>query len=52
MLEYLQQPYPLDRNPRLEFLALGGIGGFVAGFLIIFQPFGTYEYQGPNKTLF
>ncbi len=52
MLDYLQQPYPLERNPRLEFLALCGIGGFVAGFLIIFQPFGTYEYRGPNKTLF
>ena len=43
MLEYLRQPYPLARNPLLEFLALCGIGAFVAAFLIIFQPFGTYE---------
>ena len=52
MLEYLRQPYPLARNPLLEFLALCGIGAFVAAFLIIFQPFGTYEYRDPNENLF
>jgi len=51
MLDYLQQPYPVERNPGLEFLALCGIGVFVAGFLIVFQPFGTYEYRDPNENL-
>jgi hypothetical protein len=48
---FLQRPFPLPESGRrrLVFIILASL--FVALFLIVFQPFGTYEWQHPNKQL-
>ena len=53
MFRFLTQPYPRDeRNLRRWLLTSAGVGLFVALFLIVFQPFGSNEWDDPRKPLF
>jgi LytTr DNA-binding domain len=53
MLKILSQPYPYpQQTPFRRFLQCLLEGVFIAGFLILFQPFGTAEWHDANKTLF
>ncbi len=53
MLKILSQPYPYPQQTPLRRLLQCLLEGvFIAGFLIVFQPFGTTEWQNPNKNLF
>jgi hypothetical protein len=50
MFQFLVQPYPREpRNLRRWLLTSAGAGLFVALFLIIFQPFGSAEWNDPRK---
>ncbi len=52
LLRYLQLPYPYYYSfTRSLFVAIGS-GLFVFLFLIIFQPFGTYNFGHPYKIAF
>ncbi len=52
MLKFLSEPYPLGGESRKDFLYALATGGFIAFFLIVFQPFGTYSFRMPYKNLF
>ncbi len=53
MFRFLTQPYPHDHeSPRRWLLTSAGAGLFVALFLIIFQPFGSTQWNDPRKPLF
>lgn len=52
MTEFLFSPYPLTKSTASTFSFIIGSGVFVALFLIIFQPFGTREFQSETKYLF
>ncbi len=53
MFKILSQPYPYpQQTPLRRFLQCLLEGVFVAGFLIVFQPFGTIYWQNEHKTLF
>jgi len=49
---FFYQPYPLFKSWRIQILRIALVSGFVALFLIIFQPFGTENVQMPYKNLF
>ena len=50
MFRFLAQPYPREqRNPRRWLLTSAGAGFFVALFLLVFQPFGTAQWNEPSK---
>ncbi len=50
MFRFLNQPYPRDKqNLRRWLLTSAGAGLFVALFLIVFQPFGSAEWNDPRK---
>lgn len=53
MLKILSQPYPHGAytTQRLLITALGA-GVFVALFLILFQPFGSQQWESPFKSLY
>lgn len=51
LLKILNEPYPEPQSDRVDLLSLLGVGGFVAGFLIIFQPFGIGNSDFPYKNL-
>lgn len=51
-MNFLRTPYPLYRAGKVWVVLSLLSGVFIAFFLIIFQPFGTYNFQHPNKTLF
>ena len=53
MLDFLRQPYPNSRSaPRRSLLFALGAGLFVAGFLILFRPFGTPAAHVPGLNAF
>lgn len=52
LIHLLNARYPLARNRAAEAVFILGTGAFVAGFLIIFQPFGTDAFQSETKYLF
>jgi len=52
MIEFLASPYPLTKSTASTLLFALGTGAFVAFFLIVFQPFGTREFQSETKYLF
>lgn len=53
VLNFLKSPYPtLDQRISRSLLNSILIGGFVAGFLIVFKPFGTAESEMANLNLF
>lgn len=52
VLHFLTAPYPLRTSFASSFAFSLGTGVFVAGFLIVFQPFGTREFQSESKYLF
>ncbi len=50
MFRFLAQPYPREqRDPRRWLLTSAGAGIFVALFLLIFQPFGSAQWDDPAK---
>jgi hypothetical protein len=51
LLAFLRQPYPLLDGPAVQLRRALLIGGFVGGFLLLFQPFGLSEWQVPLKSL-
>lgn len=52
MIPLLSQPYPHNALfSRYWLLVSAGAGGFIALFLIVFQPFGASYWQHPNKNL-
>lgn len=52
MIPLLSQPYPHNALfSRYWLLVSAGAGGFIALFLIVFQPFGTVYWQHPLKNL-
>ena len=52
MLDFLTAPYPLRKSTASEWTYILGTGVFAAVFLIVFQPFGTREFQHEYKYLF
>jgi len=46
---FFQQPYPFGGSLAQKLRENAWIGAFVAFFLIVFQPFGTAEWQSPYK---
>ena len=53
MLDFLRQPYPGPASaPRRSLLFAVGAGLFVAGFLIVFRPFGTAPGHVPGLNAF
>lgn len=53
MFRFLAQPYPHDKhNTRRWLITSAGAGLFVALFLVVFQPFGSTEWDDPRKPLF
>jgi LytTr DNA-binding domain len=48
---YFDLPYPYYYSFKRSLLFSMGSGFFVFLFLLIFQPFGTYHFEHPNKTL-
>ncbi len=52
MINYFRQPYP-RRQPtfRESLLTATGAGAFVSLFLVIFQPFGSSQWNHPYKIL-
>ncbi len=50
MFSFLSQPYPA-RDPRFSIAVLQALlsGVLIASILIVFQPFGIYNWQHPNK---
>ena len=52
MLDFLTDPYPLRKSAAHEWAYIIGSGAFVAFFLIVFQPFGTSQFQSEYKYLF
>ncbi len=52
MLKFLNEPYPLGEESRKDFFFALATGAFIAFFLIVFQPFGTYSFQMTHKHLF
>ena len=52
MIPLLSQPYPHNALfSRYWLLVSAGAGGFIALFLIVFQPFGASYWQHPDKNL-
>ena len=52
MLSFLRQPYPIgERSPSKAILQALLFGGSIAFVLVVFQPFGSYGWQHPYKTL-
>jgi hypothetical protein len=53
MLKILKQPYPFPEKTffRLSLQSVGE-GLFIAFFLVLFQPFGSFLWHDPNKTLY
>src|SRR5829696_3671165 len=43
MRSFLQQPYPFSENVNRKLAVCGGIGLFIAFFLLLFKPFGFDE---------
>ncbi len=52
LFQFLTAPYPFHRNFASGLAFAIGVGAFVALFLLVFQPFGTREFQHENKALF
>ncbi|MBK8565896.1 MAG: LytTR family transcriptional regulator [Saprospiraceae bacterium] len=52
MLQFLTAPYPFHRNLASGLAFSIGAGAFVALFLLVFQPFGTREFEHEHKQLF
>lgn len=53
MFKILQQPYPYPEQTlfqRVLQCVLEGV--FIAGFLIVFQPFGASMWENPNKNMY
>ncbi len=48
---YFKLPYPYYYSFKRSLFFSIGSGVFVFLFLLIFQPFGTYHFEHPNKTL-
>jgi LytTr DNA-binding domain len=51
LLAFLRQPYPLLDGPAAQLRRALLIGGFVGGFLLLFQPFGLNTWQISLKPL-
>lgn len=49
---FLRQPYPFGGDFAQKILQNVAVGVFVALFLIVFQPFGTVQWEAPYKNLF
>jgi len=50
MFPFLAQPYPREqRDPQHWLLTSAGAGLFVTVFLLVFQPFGTAQWEDPKK---
>ncbi|GAB5552851.1 MAG: LytTR family DNA-binding domain-containing protein [Saprospiraceae bacterium] len=49
MIQYLQGPYPLRQDNRIDILYALGTGVFIGWFLVTFQPNGTDDWVHPNK---
>ncbi len=43
--QLLRQPYPVPETAGNEWI----VGGFIGGFLLLFQPFGISDWQTPDK---
>ena len=50
MFTLLGQPYPTEQSVRRRLIRGVFIGAFVGLFLLVFQPFGLYDWQTPVKT--
>lgn len=48
---FFQRPFPLPESGRRRLILTFLASVFVALFLIVFQPFGTYEWKHPHKFL-
>lgn len=46
---FLAQPLPAPETTRYTVFTSLAAGGFIAGFLIVFQPFGAYAWNSPRK---
>ncbi|PKK36482.1 hypothetical protein BWI96_11525 [Siphonobacter sp. SORGH_AS_0500] len=49
MFRLFSQPHPIVERSRSTFLLCAGAGLFVGLFLMIFQPFGSYNIHSPDK---
>lgn len=48
-MTFLVQPYPFEFNFKKDLLSHFMVGLFIALFFIIFQPFGTWQWENPYK---
>lgn len=51
MRRLLSQPYPTEQTVRRQLIRASLIGAFVGLFLLLFQPFGLYDWHTPDKAL-
>ncbi|MFC0185516.1 hypothetical protein ACFFJX_24965 [Pseudarcicella hirudinis] len=51
MFSILRQPYPHSESPRKRLILSVAAGIFIAGFLDIFQPFGSSGWNNPYKLI-
>ena len=51
LLTFLRQPYPVPDGPGAQLRRALLIGGFVGGFLVLFQPFELGQWATAHKTL-
>ena len=52
MYNYLTAPFPFKRGLGVEILTTAIVGIFIVVFLMVFQPFGTEDFQSPHRQLF
>lgn len=48
MIQFLNQPYPLQYSSKKSLWIITGTSLFVSFFLFLFKPFGLYVFVGPN----
>lgn len=51
MRSFLQQPYPFSENAGRKLVVCGGVGLFIAFFLVVFEPYGFDELPTGQKWL-
>lgn len=52
MADFFTAPFPFRRDAIIEFIVCIAVGAFVVAFLLIFEPFGTDDFENPNRTIF